>query len=253
MKPKKKLGQHFLTDENIAQKIVDALNFKQENNPTNLIEIGPGKGVLTKYLLENKNYNLKVVEFDIDAVDYLKMNLEDIDDKIMHHDILKLNLTSEFKAPLLVIGNLPYNITGPIFFQLLDHKEIVPQMVAMIQKEVAERIASKHGNKVYGILSVLLQAFYKVEYLFTVHENVFNPPPRVKSAVIRLTKLENQPEIENFYKFKNLVKAAFGQRRKTLKNALGLYDTSKIPTEFLSKRAEQLSVEEFILLYNSMK
>ncbi|MBN2892472.1 MAG: ribosomal RNA small subunit methyltransferase A [Bacteroidales bacterium] len=253
LKPKKNLGQHFLIDENIAQKIVDALNYRRKGEQTNLLEIGPGKGVLTKYLLKDDDYNLKVVEFDIDAINYLKMNFDNIEDKIIHADVLKLNLKENFEAPLLIIGNLPYNITAPILFQLLDNKDVVPEMVAMIQKEVAERIASKHGNKVYGILSVLLQSFYKVEYLFTVNENVFNPPPKVKSAVIRLTKIAEQPDIENFYKFKNLVKAAFNQRRKTLKNALGLYDTSKIPEEFLSQRAEQLSIEEFHKLYNAMK
>ncbi len=254
LKAKKNLGQHFLTDENIASKIVNAFGFRTSDGKTNLLEIGPGKGVLTKYLLANEDYNFKVVEFDGEAVEYLKNNFDNIADKIINADVLKLKLADIFdNPPLGIIGNLPYNITGPIFFQLLENKDIVPEMVAMIQKEVAERIVSKHGNKVYGILSVLLQSFYKVEYLFTVPENVFSPPPKVKSAVIRLTKLENQPQIEDFGKFKNLVKAAFNKRRKTLRNALNLYDTEKIPAEFLQKRAEQLSVEDFHRLYEAVK
>lgn len=251
MKPKKKFGQHFLTDEYIAKSIVDALDYS-EDKQIDCLEIGPGKGVLTKYLIERNEYNFKVVEFDIDAIDYLKTNFSDIDDKIIQSDVLKLDLASNFSNPMVVIGNLPYNITGPIFFQILENKNMVQQMVAMIQKEVADRIVSPPGSKVYGILSVLLQVFYKVEYLFKVDEHVFDPPPKVKSAVIKFTKLENQPEIEDWNKFKNVVKAAFGQRRKTLKNALSLYDSSKIPEKFLRLRAEQLSVEDFITLYKSL-
>ena len=250
MRPKKKLGQHFLKDELIASQIVDALNF-EEKSSLNCLEVGAGKGVLTKYLL-NKNYNLKIIEIDSDAVNYLKENFDNIDDKIIEDDVLKLDLTARFEYPLLIIGNLPYNITGPIFFKLLENKEIVPQMVAMIQKEVAERIASAHGSKVYGILSVLLQTFYKVEYLFSVPPNVFDPPPKVQSAVIRLTKLENHAKIDDFKKFKTIVKAAFNQRRKTLKNALSLYDTSKIPEEFRGLRAEQLSINDFLKLYQNL-
>jgi len=252
MKPKKHLGQHFLIDEYIAKSIVDSLDYSEINKKVNCLEIGPGKGVLTKYLLQRDEYTFKVVEFDKDAIAFLENNFSDIDDKIIQGDVLKLNLSSTFQPPLVVIGNLPYNITGPIFFQILENKDLVPQMVAMIQKEVAERIVSPHGSKVYGILSVLLQSFYKVELLFKVDEHVFDPPPKVKSAVIKLSRLEEQPEIENWKKYKNVVKAAFNQRRKTLKNALGLYDTSKIPEEFLRLRAEQLSVNDFIRLYKSL-
>ncbi len=248
MKPKKSLGQHFLTDENIALHIVEALNYQQQEKLTDCLEIGPGKGVLTKYLLKNKKYNFKTVELDNDAIDFLHKNLPEIKNKIIHQDILKLDFR-QFSAPMLIIGNLPYNITGPIFFQVLENREKVQQMVAMIQKEVAERIVSSPGSKVYGILSVLLQAFYSVEYIMTVEPNVFFPPPKVHSAVIRLTKLKEQQKITDWKKFKNIVKAAFNQRRKTLRNALKLYDTSKIPTETLQKRAEQLSVKEFVEIY----
>ena len=253
MKPKKKLGQHFLKDEIIAGKIVDSLKYRLKGQKVDCLEIGPGKGVLTQFLLEKEEYNLKVVEVDTAAVQYLKMNFENIDDKIIQDDILKVNISELYKEPLVIIGNLPYNITAPIFFQVLENKDIILQMVAMIQKEVAERIAASHGNKTYGILSVLLQAFYKVEYLFTVEPNVFEPPPKVRSAVIRITKLENQPEIEDWNKFKNIVKAAFNLRRKTLKNALSLYDISKIPEKFIGQRAEQLSVAEFIELYEILQ
>ena len=249
MKPKKNLGQHFLTDENIAFHIVESLNFQLTQKSIDCLEIGPGKGVLTKYLLKNKKYNFKAVEFDNDAVDFLLKNMPEIKDKIIHQDILKLDFR-QFSAPMLIIGNLPYNITAPIFFEVLKNREKVHQMVAMIQKEVAQRIVSPPGSKVYGILSVLLQAFYKTEYLMTVEPDVFFPAPKVHSAVIRLTKLEKTQEIEDWKKFKNIVKAAFNQRRKTLRNALKLYDTSRISTEILQKRAEQLSVDQFVEIYN---
>ncbi len=252
MKTKKHLGQHFLTSEPIAKSIVDALTYKQEEK-IDCLEIGPGKGVLSKYLLNRNEYNYKVVEIDHEAVEYLNKNLPELDDKIIQQDVLKLNLQENFKSPLVIIGNLPYNITAPILFKVLENKDFIPQMVAMIQKEVAERIVSPPGSKVYGILSVLLQTFYKVEYLFMVDEHVFDPPPRVKSAVIRLTRLEKQPDIEDWRLFKNIVKAAFNLRRKTLKNALHLYDSTKIPEEFHKKRAEQLSVDDFLRIYNELK
>lgn len=249
MKPKKSLGQHFLIDENIAYNIVEALKFRQDEKLTDCLEIGPGKGVLTKYLLKKDFYNFKTVELDNEAIGYLIKYLPEIKDKIISADVLKLDL-NQFETPLVIIGNLPYNITAPIFFKVLENKDKVYQMVAMIQKEVADRIVSPPGSKVYGILSVLLQAFYNVEYIMTVEPNVFFPPPKVRSSVIRLTRLDIQPEIENWGKFKNVVKAAFNQRRKTLRNALSLYDTSKISPEILQKRAEQLSVQEFIDIYN---
>ena len=250
MKAKKKLGQHFLTNKIIAQKIVNALDFKIKNKQIDCLEIGPGKGILTEFLLQRNEYNLQVVEFDSEAVEYLNENLPEISNKIIQDDILKVDFKKHFSSPLVVIGNLPYNITGPIFFKILENKQIVQQSVVMIQKEVAERIVSPPGSKVYGILSVLLQAFYKIEYLTTVEPNVFSPPPKVRSAVIKLTKLKKLPEIEDWRKFKNIVKAAFNQRRKTLRNALKLYNTSQVPTDLLQKRAEQLSVNDFIQIYN---
>jgi len=242
-----------LTDDNIAKKIVDSLTLVNNETTVNCLEIGPGKGVLTKYLLKKPEFNLKVVEFDQEAIAYLNKNFDNISEKIIQKDVLKLDFQQIFEPPVYVIGNLPYNITAPIFFLLLENRNIIPQMVAMIQKEVAERIASKHNNKVYGIMSVLLQTFFKIEYLFTVNENIFSPPPKVKSAVIRLTKLKEHSQIDDWNTFKNIVKAAFNQRRKTLKNALSLYDTSKIPPDFIQKRAEELSVSDFYVLYKSLK
>lgn len=253
MKAKKSLGQHFLTDSSIAQNIVNALSFKQDNKKTDCLEIGPGQGVLTNYLLEKDEYNLKVAEIDREAIEYLKLNIPKIADKIIEGDILKLDFTKYFKAPMLVIGNLPYNITGPIFFKLLENKEMIQQAVVMIQKEVAERIVSPPGSKVYGILSVLLQTFFKTEMLFTVGPQLFNPPPKVHSSVIRLTKLEKQPNIADFNRYKNIVKAAFNQRRKTLRNAIKFYDTSQIDQSMLSKRAEQLDVKDYVYLYEKLK
>ncbi len=253
MKTKKHLAQHFLIDHNIALKIVDALIFNDQYKKIDCLEIGPGKGVLTKFLLKINSLNLKLVEFDKEAVDFLINKFPIIKEKIIHKDILKINFSDYFnKSNLFIIGNLPYNITGPIFFKILDNKNIVQQMVAMIQKEVADRIVSAPGNKVYGILSVLLQTFYKVEHLFNVDQTVFEPQPKVKSAVIRLTKLKKQPKINDWPTYKNIVKAAFNQRRKMLRNALALYDKSKIPEKFQTKRAEQLSTNDFLNIYNNI-
>lgn len=249
MRTKKHLGQHFLTDLNIAKKIVESLNFNQLACPINCIEIGPGKGVLTQFLLQKNEYNLTAIEFDAEAVEYLHENLPQIEGKIVNIDFLKYDISKNFKYPLLAIGNLPYNISSQIFFKLIDNKDIIPQAVFMIQKEVAERIVAEHGSKTYGILSVLLQTFYDVEYLFTVSEKVFAPPPKVKSAVIRLNRKKTDYEISDFKLFKKIVKTAFGQRRKMLRNTLkSVLDTSKIPDEILKKRPEQLSVEQFLEL-----
>lgn len=253
MKAKKSLGQHFLTDTSIAQDIVNALFFKQDSKKIDCLEIGPGQGVLTNFLLKKDEYNLKVAEIDSEAIEYLKINIPKVADKIIEGDILKLNFSKHFKAPLLVIGNLPYNITGPIFFKLLENKEMIQQAVVMIQKEVAQRIVSPPGSKVYGILSVLLQTFFKTEMLFTVGPELFNPPPKVYSSVIRLTKLEKQPAISDFKRYKNIVKAAFNQRRKTLRNAIKFYDTTQIDKSLLAKRAEQLSVKNYLYLYEKLK
>lgn len=245
VKPKKHLGQHFLNDQNIASKIVDSLSYK----PYDLVlEVGPGMGVLTQFLLQ-KQVKVYVAEIDKESVDYLKINYPQLESNIIG-DFLKLEFEELFSDNFAVIGNFPYNISSQIVFKILDNKHKIPEMVGMFQKEVAERIAAQKGNKIYGILSVLTQAYYNVDYLFTVHENVFTPPPKVKSAVIRLKRYRDKIEgIDDKFFFK-LVKAGFNQRRKTLKNALKVLN---IPQhleshEFLNLRAEQLSVENFINL-----
>lgn len=245
VKPKKHLGQHFLNDQNIALKIVDSLSY----HPYDLVlEVGPGMGVLTQFLLQ-KQVKVYVAEIDKESVDYLKINYPQLENNIVG-DFLKLEFEELFSDNFAVIGNFPYNISSQIVFKILENKHAIPEMVGMFQKEVAERIAAQKGNKIYGILSVLTQAYYNVDYLFTVHENVFTPPPKVKSAVIRLKRYRDKIEgIDDKFFFK-LVKAGFNQRRKTLKNALKVLN---IPQhleshEFLNLRAEQLSVENFINL-----
>lgn len=245
VKPKKHLGQHFLNDQNIASKIVDSLSYK----PYDLVlEVGPGMGVLTQFLLQ-KQVKVYVAEIDKESVDYLKINYPQLENNIVG-DFLKLEFEELFSDNFAVIGNFPYNISSQIVFKILENKHAIPEMVGMFQKEVAERIAAQKGNKIYGILSVLTQAYYNVDYLFTVHENVFTPPPKVKSAVIRLKRYRDKIEgIDDKFFFK-LVKAGFNQRRKTLKNALKVLN---IPQhleshEFLNLRAEQLSVEDFLHL-----
>lgn len=251
MKAKKSLGQHFLKDENIAQKIVNSLS--HQDDKTDCLEIGPGTGVLTKYLIKRDDLNLKLSEIDKEAIEYLKKNLPSVSNLIIEGDILKLKFEDYFTDNLLVIGNIPYNITGPIFFKILDYRDKVTEAVLMIQKEVADRITSGHGNKTYGILSVLLQLFFKVEKLFDVPPQSFIPPPKVNSTVVKLTKLQDLPQIDDYLKFKNFVKAAFNQRRKTLRNALKLYDTSSVDEEILRKRAEQLAPKNFVELFQKIK
>lgn len=240
VRPKKNLGQHFLTDQNIARKIVDSLG----TDVSDVLEIGPGMGVLTQYLLERPELNVHVVEIDRDSVEYLKQNFPDLK-HIWSEDFLKSDICSRFEGQFSIIGNFPYNISSQIFFRVLEMRNQIPETVGMIQKEVAERIASKHGKKVYGILSVLLQAFFDIEYLFTVGEGVFNPPPKVKSAVIRL-KRNNRVELPcNEQFFVKVVKAAFNQRRKMMRNSLKSL-CENLPEEYATKRPEQLSVEAFI-------
>ena len=244
VKAKKHLGQHFLKDENIARKIVESLTYEGYGN---ILEIGPGTGVLTKYLLE-KNHELFLAEIDQESIDYLKKNYEKLDDSRFVGDFLKLDISTFFSEPLAVIGNFPYNISSQILFKIVDHFEKIPEMVGMFQKEVAERTAAVPRNKDYGILTVLIQAYYDVEYLFTVHENVFNPPPKVKSGVIRLTRNVKNGLAGNEDLFKKIVKAGFNQRRKKLSNALKVLI---IPENlknhlFLDQRAEELSVADFI-------
>lgn len=247
--PKKFLGQHFLTDLDIARKIADTLD-EFDNVPA--IEVGPGMGVLTQFLLE-KNIDLTVVELDRESVPYLQENFPALKDNIIEGDFLKLNLTDIYPDQFNIIGNYPYNISSQIFFKVLDYKDHIPCCSGMLQKEVAERIASKPGKKAYGILSVLLQAWYDIEYLFTVSETVFNPPPKVKSAVIKLvrnnrTSLDCDPKL-----FKTVIKTSFNQRRKTLRNSMKPIlgkDNEVYSNEIFNKRPEQLSVEEFIFLTN---
>jgi 16S rRNA (adenine1518-N6/adenine1519-N6)-dimethyltransferase len=246
VKPKKHLGQHFLKDENIARKIVDSLG----DSVRNVLEVGPGMGVLTKHLL-TKGYNdLRVAEIDTESVVYLQHHYPSL--HIIEGDFLQLDLSELYQEPMAIIGNFPYNISSQIFFKVLDHRNLVTEVVGMVQKEVAERIAAPPGSKTYGILSVLLQAWYDIDYLFTVHEHVFTPPPKVKSAVIRLKR--NTTDFlgcdERF--FFALVKTAFNQRRKTLRNAIRSMTPEGFQHPFLDKRAEQLSVSEFVELVISI-
>ena len=247
VKAKKSLGQHFLTDESTAKRIVGSLL-----SPTgNLLEIGPGTGMLTKYLLALPNVNLEVAEIDRESIAYLKENYPQLAPSLYERDFLALDLSAVMEGNFNIIGNFPYNISSQIFFQILKYRDLVSESVGMIQKEVAERIASAPGNKTYGILSVLLQAWYDIDYLFTVNENVFNPPPKVKSAVIRL-KRNSVKKLDCDEKlFVNIVKQSFNQRRKTLRNSLrSLIPAEVIGNEIFNKRPEQLSVKEFVELTN---
>jgi len=243
IRAKKSLGQHFLTDKNIAQKIAESLTGDGCNT---ILEVGPGTGVLTKYLTE-KHKAFYAIEIDYEAISYIKQHFEN-SDFIIEGDFLQKDL-SVFESPIGIIGNLPYYISSQILFKVLENREIVSEVVCMIQKEVAERIAAPPGSKTYGILSVYLQTFYDINYLFTVHEHCFSPAPKVKSGVIRLTRnnrIELACDTKLFFK---VIKQAFNQRRKTLRNSLKPicqnWDTS---LEILGKRPEQLSVEEFIKL-----
>jgi 16S rRNA (adenine1518-N6/adenine1519-N6)-dimethyltransferase len=250
VKPKKHLGQHFLEDMSIAQRIGDALTFHGDYK--RVLEIGPGTGALTQFLISKTEYLTEVVEVDRESVQYLHQVYPDL--KVYEENFLKMDFSKFEGEPLAVIGNFPYNISSQILFKVLDEKDSVPEVVGMFQKEVAERVAIGPGSKVYGILSVLLQAFYDIEYLFTVDEHVFNPPPKVKSGVIRL-KRNNVKQLECDEKlFKTVVKAAFNQRRKTVRNSIkGLLQGKEIESEFLSERPEQMSVADFIKLTNSIE
>ena len=251
VRPKKALGQHFLVDLNIARNIVEALDKSHQL----VIEVGAGMGVLTQYLIKEQLEKLQVVEIDTESVCYLKKKFPMLDGHLISGDFLKTNIdelaASNNASDVAVIGNFPYNISSQIFFQILKYRDLVSESVGMIQKEVAERIASAPGNKTYGILSVLLQAWYDIDYLFTVNENVFNPPPKVKSAVIRL-KRNSVKKLDCDEKlFVNIVKQSFNQRRKTLRNSLrSLIPAEVIGNEIFNKRPEQLSVTEFVELTN---
>lgn len=245
VKAKKHLGQHFLNDENIARKIADTLSLQ---GYTKVLEIGPGMGVLTKYLLD-KPIDTYVIEIDTESVEYLQNHYLKLSNKIISKDFLKYNLSEVFgDEPFAIIGNFPYNISSQIVFRALDFREQVVEFSGMFQKEVAERICEKKGSKTYGILSVLVQAFYDAEYLFTVSENVFTPPPKVKSGVLKLTRKENYHLPCDEKLFFNVVKTAFNQRRKTLRNSLkpiGIPEDKK-EDKIFDLRPEQLSVEDFI-------
>ena len=247
VKAKKYLGQHFLKDESIAQRIADSLS----GDVRSVLEIGPGMGVLTKYLLQREDIDFKAVEIDSESVAYLGSHYPRL--QVVEADFLRLNLADLLPQgvdSMAIIGNFPYNISSQILFKVYDNRNMVPEVVGMFQKEVAERIAAKPGSKVYGILSVLLSAFYDIEYLFTVPESVFAPPPKVKSAVVRMRRnsvshLECDEQL-----FAKVVKAGFNQRRKTMRNALKAIDAAidALPEELLLKRAEQLSVADFVTI-----
>jgi 16S rRNA (adenine1518-N6/adenine1519-N6)-dimethyltransferase len=250
VRPKKHLGQHFLKDDNIARKIVSYLS----NETENVLEIGPGTGILTKHLIHSKTYNYYAFEIDRESVEFLKFQYPDISDRIIYADFLKADMKKVFTKNFSVIGNFPFNISSQILFKVLDHREQVKEVIGMFQKEVAERISSPPGSKKYGILSVLMQAYYRIEYLFTVNENVFFPPPKVKSAVIRLSRNEvKQLDCDEFLFF-SIVKTGFNQRRKTLRNSLKKYffQNSDKVLDLMQKRAEQLTVDDYVYLTQSL-
>ena len=258
VKPKKFLGQHFLTDLNIASAIADTVDACPE---LPILEVGPGMGVMTQFLVR-KPREVKVVEIDYESVEYLRRTYPELEDSIIEDDFLKMHLERTFGgSPFVLTGNYPYNISSQIFFKMLDYKELIPCCTGMIQKEVAERIAAGPGSKTYGILSVLIQAWYDVEYLFTVEPGVFNPPPKVRSAVIRLTRNSTTSLGCDEKLFKRLVKTTFNQRRKTLRNnirpllsQIGMESqeepdfTGMMGDPIMAKRPEQLSVQDFINL-----
>jgi 16S rRNA (adenine1518-N6/adenine1519-N6)-dimethyltransferase len=246
VRAKKHLGQHFLCDENIARKIVDALLVSDKQNPA--IEIGPGTGVLTKYLIEEIN-NFHALDVDAESIDFLKNKFPEKKDEFLLADFLETDLVALSGQHFNVIGNFPYNISSQIMFRVLEYRNNVNCVVGMFQKEVAQRIAEKPGTKTYGILSVLLQAFYKIEYLFTVHENVFSPPPKVKSAVIRLTRNDVKQLACDEELFFKVVKTTFNQRRKQIRNSIKpLFNAREISHPLFEKRPEQLNVEQFVEL-----
>ena len=260
VKPKKFLGQHFLTDLSIARDIADTVDACPD---LPVLEVGPGMGVMTQFLVE-KPREVKVVEIDFESVAYLRQHFPSLEDNIIEDDFLKMHLEHTFGGkPFVLTGNYPYNISSQIFFKMLEYKDLIPCCTGMIQKEVAERMAARPGSKTYGILSVLIQAWYTVEYLFTVHEHVFNPPPKVKSAVIRMTRNDTHALGCDERLFRRVVKTTFNQRRKTLRNnirpLLSELDQAieKAPDhatflsdELFNLRPEQLSVQDFIDLTN---
>lgn len=243
VRPKKALGQHFLTDQSVAKAIVASLQ-----SEGSVLEVGPGMGVLTQYLLENERIGLRVVEIDSESVRYLLEHYPVLAPDLLEADFLKMPLEKVFDGDFSVIGNFPYNISSQIFFKILDNKDRVPEVVCMIQKEVAERIATPPGSKTYGILSVLLQAWYDIEYLFTVSSGAFFPPPKVTSAVIRLKRNSRTSLGCDEALFKKVVKATFNQRRKTIRNSLRSAGIVCSDTPLLDLRPERLGVDDFVQL-----
>lgn len=249
VRPKKHLGQHFLHDKGVCEKVAHSLLLAGKSY-TNLLEIGPGMGSLTEHLLQRKDIRLTAVEIDAESVAYLQVHFPEL--PVLNQDFLKLDIAKTFEGKIGIIGNFPYNISSQILFRVYEQRQWVPEVVGMFQKEVAERIASGPGSKEYGILSVLLQAFYDIEYLFSVDEGCFSPPPKVKSGVIRLIRNSTEALPCNEEKFKLVVKTAFNQRRKTLRNSLKSL-TENLPERYSSERPEQLKVEDFVAITQSME
>ena len=249
VRAKKSLGQHFLKDLKIAERIVESLDTSLTGS---VLEIGPGTGVLTQHLVKIEGIEFKAAEIDTESIEYLQKNYPQIGENLLEGDFLKMDMNKIFKSDFSVIGNFPYNISSQIFFKLIDHKDQVPQIVCMLQKEVAERLASPPGNKSYGILSVLLQAWYNIDYLFTVEPGSFIPPPKVKSAVISLKRNSRESLGCDEVLFKKVVKASFNQRRKAVRNSVKQLLEGRTPPDsyLFGMRPEQLRVEEFVELTN---
>ncbi len=252
VRAKKALGQHFLTDLNIARKICHSLSGGTVDSPAQVLEVGCGMGVLTQFLLQRDDIVTYGAEIDSESVEYLHEHYPDFAPRLIEGDFLAMDLQERFGEELRVIGNFPYNISSQIFFKIIENRDIVPECVGMIQREVAVRMAEPPGSKEYGILSVLLQAWYDIEYLFTVGEKVFNPPPKVKSAVVRLTRNSTKELGCDEKLFVRVVKASFNQRRKMLRNSLrsAFGDFAGAEHRFFTQRAEQLSVADFVELTN---
>jgi 16S rRNA (adenine1518-N6/adenine1519-N6)-dimethyltransferase len=250
VRPKKHLGQHFLTDKNMCRKIAN--QYKSHKGCANVLEIGPGMGAITDFLLERGDLNLKVMEIDRDSVAYLETNQPKLQGNIFSADFLRTDITQLFDGQQFgVVGNFPYNISSQIIFKCIENRDLVPEIMGMFQKEMAERIAEKPGTKVYGIISVLTQAFYDIEYCFTVDAQLFNPPPKVQSGVIRCTRNEREKLPCDEKLFIQVVKASFNQRRKTIRNSVkGLLKGNVVEDPIFALRPERLSVEDFVYLTN---
>ncbi|HRH66910.1 MAG TPA: 16S rRNA (adenine(1518)-N(6)/adenine(1519)-N(6))-dimethyltransferase RsmA [Bacteroidia bacterium] len=251
VRAKKHLGQHFLKDPEIGRKIVDSL----QGNYNYVLEIGPGMGILSQFLFEHKEFETYLIDIDTEAIQYLREHFPFRQDRIIEGDFLQFDLPGKFDQPVAIIGNFPYNISSQILFRVLEFREYIPEVVGMFQKEVAERIASGPGNKEYGILSVFMQMYYEVELLFILNQNDFQPPPKVKSAILRFTaKTGFKPGCDEKL-FRRVVKVAFNQRRKTLRNALSAMVNKSTMTDlpFLDLRAERLSWQDFVVLTNAIE